>query len=129
MTAHHVTPSVPGQEALAAPRRPTRRAAVAGIAVTVLIAAGGYGAAKSLGPASPREGANTISPSPQAMRELHDAVVHQYGPQAMAPTSRSIAPRDDVTRDCARPRSPSTGPGASSQRPALILHPNMEERS
>lgn len=107
MTAHHVTPSVPSQEALAAPRRPTRRAAVAGIAVTVLIAAGGYGAAKSLGP----EGANTISPSPQAMRELHDAVVHQYAPQAVGPTSRSIAPRGDVTRELRETTIALYGPG------------------
>jgi hypothetical protein len=99
MTAHHVAPSIPSQHAPAAAHRPTRRAAVVAIAVTALIAAGGYGAARTLDPASAPEGANTISPSAQTMREQHDTVVGLYGPQPAAATSRSIAPRDDVLRE------------------------------
>jgi hypothetical protein len=98
MTAHHVTPSAPGQPAPAAPHRPARRSAAVGIAVTILIAAGGYGATRILG-ADSTPTASTVSPSAQAMHELHDTVVALYGPQPPAATNSHIAPRDDVMRE------------------------------
>ena len=98
MTAHQATPSLPGQPSPAATGRPTRRAAVAGVAVAVLIAAGGYGTTRILG-ADSAPTASTVSPSAQVMHELHDTAVALYGPQPVGATSPSNAPRDDVMRE------------------------------
>jgi hypothetical protein len=98
MTAHQSTPSVPAQPSAADMGRPTRRAAVAGIAVALLIAAGGYGTARILA-ADPPPSASTVSPSTQEMHDLQDAVIGVYGRQAIRATSLSSAPRDDVMRE------------------------------
>jgi hypothetical protein len=98
MTAHQATPSVPGQPSPAAAGRPTRRAAGAGIAVAIVIAAGGYGTARILGADSPPT-ATPVAPSTQVMHGLRDAVIGVYGRQPVRATSPSSAPRDDVMRE------------------------------
>ena len=98
MTAHQATPSVPRQPAPATTGRRTRRAAVAGIAVTILIAAGGYGTARILG-ADSAPTASPVSPSSQVMHDLQDTVIGVYGRQPVRATSPSSAPRDDVMRE------------------------------
>jgi hypothetical protein len=98
MTAHQATPSVPGQPSPAATGRPTRRAAGAGIAVAIVIAAGGYGTARILGADSPPT-ATPVAPSTQVMHGLRDAVIGVYGRQPVRATSPSSAPRDDVMRE------------------------------
>jgi hypothetical protein len=98
MTAHQATPSVPGHPSPAATGRPTRRAALAGIAVAILIAAGGYGTTRILGADSPPS-ASPVSPSAQVMQDLHDTVIGVYGRQPVHATSPSSAPRDDVRRE------------------------------
>ena len=98
MTAHQATPSVPGQRSPAATARPTRRAAVAGIAVAILIAAGGYGTARILR-ADSAPTASPVSPSTQVMHDLQDTVIGVYGRQPIRATSPSSAPRDDVMRE------------------------------
>jgi hypothetical protein len=95
MTAHHAIPSTPRRHAPTT----TRRSAAVGIAVAFLIAAGGYGAARTLGLPSAPEGASTVSPSTQAMRELHDTAVHLYGPQLVPATNPDITPGNDVMRE------------------------------
>jgi hypothetical protein len=94
MTAHQATPSVPSQPSPAATGRRTRRAVVAGIAVAILIAAGGYGTARIRGADSPPT-TTPVAPSTQAMQELQDTVIGVYGRHPSA----SSAPRDDVMRD------------------------------
>jgi hypothetical protein len=98
MTAHQATPSAPRQPSSAATGRPTRRAAVTGIAVALLIAAGGYGTARILGTDSPPT-ASPVSPSTQVTHDLQDTVIGLYGPQPARATSPSSAPRDDVRRE------------------------------
>jgi len=98
MTAHHATPSVPGQLSPAATGRPTRRAAVAGIAVALLTAAGGYGTARILAADSPPT-ASPVSPSPQVMHDLKETVIGVYGRQPVRATGPSSAPREGVTRE------------------------------
>ena len=94
MTAHQPIPSVPGQQSPAATGRPTRRTAIAGIAVTTLIAAGGYGTARILA-ADSAPTASQVSPSTQVMHDLQDTVIGVYGHA----TSPSSAPRNDVMRE------------------------------
>src|SRR3954462_13741909 len=98
MTAHQATPSVSGRPSPPAAGRPTRRAAVAGIAVAILIAAGGYGTARILGADSPAT-ASPVSPSTQVMHDLQDTVIGVYGRQPVRATRPSSAPRDDVMRE------------------------------
>jgi hypothetical protein len=98
MTAQQATQSIPGQPSPAATRRPTRRAAGAGIAVAILIAAGGYGTARILGADSPST-ASTVTPSSQVMHDLRDTVIGVYGRPPVNATSISSAPRDDVMRE------------------------------
>jgi hypothetical protein len=84
----------------ASPRR-TRRVAVAAIAVTMLVAAGGYVAARTIGGTS-RE---PVAPSQQVMRDYHDTVVGLYGPEP-AP----IAPSDEVMRELRKVTIALNGP-------------------
>jgi hypothetical protein len=98
MTAHQTTPTVPGQTSPAATSRPTRRAAIAGIAVAIVIAAGGYGTARILGADSP-PAASPVSPSSQVMHDLQDTVIGVYGRQPVRASSPSSAPREDVLRE------------------------------
>ena len=98
MTAHQTTQSLPGQPSPAATGRPMRRAAVAGIAVAILIAAGGYGTARILG-ADSAPTASPVSPSSQVMHDLQDTVIGVYGRPPVRATSPTIAPRDDVMRE------------------------------
>jgi hypothetical protein len=72
-------PTVSFHEVPDASGRPTRRSAAIGLAVTLLIAAGSYGATHGHG-AAPRR-ADVISPSPRAAHELRDVIVHLYGPR------------------------------------------------
>ena len=93
MAAQRTTPSIP------APHHRRIRTATAGVAV--LIAAGGYAATTTFGPdAHPPQPTpathNTATATDQALRELHESIARQYGPQPAAPTS---APLEQATRD------------------------------
>jgi hypothetical protein len=96
MSARTVHPTAPAQPA-AAPHR-KRRAAVAAVAVTVLIAAGGFVTARTLGPSPTPEHARIGAPSPQLIRERNDMIAHLYGPRAVAAPRPSNESREDIAR-------------------------------
>src|SRR4051794_13033239 len=98
MTAHQATPSVSGRPSPAAAGRPTRRAAVAGIAVAIVITAGGSGPARTLG-ADPPPTTSPVPPPPQVMHALQGPVIGVYRQPPTPATSPASAPRDDVMRE------------------------------
>jgi hypothetical protein len=96
MSARTVHPTAPAQPA-AAPHR-NRRAAVAAVAATALIAAGGYVTARTVGSSPTPEHARTGEPSPQLTRERNEMIAHLYGPHAVAVPRPSSESREDITR-------------------------------
>ena len=113
MTAHRITLGLPGHAPFAAGHRRAQWSAAI-VAVSLVIAAGGYGATKTFGPdAYKAQPAATTSefavPGDQALQELDQSLAGQYGTQPSQsaaavtqpsdPAAASVAPSDRVQKD------------------------------